>query len=218
MKAIKIIIGVVAIFFISIFIIAIMNNSMRRWSDFKQEPLKSNITEAFKSLNMDTSKIASIGKDTDWSNGPRYKIGYKGDEYKIYYIYTYEDGQVVSIKDGANNIYSNNNIKVENLDSSAITIRYNELGEYGKYVTFDGTKYMVYILPAGEYEVSALVKNSMFYIEKSKIYKNSSGHDDNDTVSTVQFSEIGSKKTITLKSDEWISLVINSAISLKKVD
>lgn len=218
MKIIKSIIGVVIILFIILVIVAITDNPMEKWSDFDQEPLKTNISEAFKSSNLDTSKIANIGKYTEWNNGPRYKVGYNGDEYKIYYVYAYEDGQVASISDGTNDIYRNDNIKVENPDSSAITLKYNELGEYGKYVTFDGTKYIKYVLPAGKYEVTALVKNSMFFIEKSKVYKNSSGHDETKTVSTIELSETGSKETVTLESDEWISLVINSAISLKKIN
>lgn len=218
MKIIKMIAGVVFIFFIIITIIAIMDNPMKKWSNFKEEPLKTNITEVFQTLGMDISKIIRIGKDEDWSNGPRYKILYEENENTFYYVYAYEDGQVSSISDGVNYIYRNDNIKIGNPDSSAITLKYNELGEYGKYVTFDGEQYIKYVLPAGEYEVSALIKNSMFFIEKSKVYKNSSGHDETKTVSTIQLSETGSKKTITLKSDEWISLVINSAISLKKIN
>ncbi len=218
MKTIKAILGSILILFIFITIMAIANNPMKKWSEFKEEPLKSNIITALQSVNMDISKIASIGKDEDWSNGPRYKLGYNGDEYKMYYIYAYEDGQIASIRDGEKYVYKNDNIKIENTDNTAITLKYNELGEYGKYVTFDGEQYIKYVIPAGKYEVSSLVRNSMFFIEKSKVYKNSFGHDETETVSTVTVSETGEKQTITLKSDEWISLVINSAISLKKID
>lgn len=221
MKTIKAILGVIVILFIFVTISAIMNNPMKKWSKFKEEPLKSNIISAFQSANMDISKITRIGKIEDWNNGTKYKIVYDidKDNYEIYYIYAYEDGQVASIRgEGLEFIYTNDNIKIENPNNTAITLKYNELGEYGKYVTFDGAQYIKYVLPAGEYEVSALVKNSMFFIEKSKVYKNSFGHDETETVSTVQLSEIGSKETITLKSDECISLVINAAISLKKLN
>ncbi|MCI8362224.1 MAG: hypothetical protein HFJ41_03695 [Clostridia bacterium] len=218
MKTVKAILGVIVILFIFVTISAIMNSPMKKWSNFKEEPLKSNITVVFQTLNMDTSKIVKIGKDKEWSNGPRYKILYKENENIFYYVYAYEDGQITSISDGTKDIYTNDNIKIENSNSADITLKYNELGEYGKYVTFDGAQYIKYVIPAGEYEVSALVKNSMFFIEKSKVYKNSFGHDETETVSTVQLSEIGSKETITLKSDECISLVINAAISLKKLN
>ncbi len=219
MKTIKAILGLILVLFICFTIMAIMDNPMKKWSNFEQEPLKSNIITAFQSVNMDVSKIDRIGKIEDWKNGPRYKILYKEGESRFYYIYAYEDGQVTSIRDEKMNfIYTNDNIKIENLDSSVITLKYNELGEYGKYVTFDGIQYIKYVLPAGKYEVSALVKNSMFFIEKSKVYKNSFGHDETATVDTIQLSETGATVTITLKSDEWISLVMNSEISLKKLD
>lgn len=180
--------------------------------------LEENFKKALKEANMDFSKVDGFYKANDWQNGPRYQFTYV-DKAKnnVYFVYAYEDGQIVSITTGTKNVYRNNNIKVENSDTEAITLTYGQLGDYGKYVKFDGKKYMRYVLPAGKYEVSPLIKNSMFFIEKTKIYKNSSGYDETQTVSTVQLTDVGSTKTITLKKDEWINLTMNSSISIKKV-
>lgn len=110
MKTIKGILGSILILFIFITIMAIANNPMKKDSDFGEEPIKTNIMEAFTTLGMDISKINRIGRDKDWSTGPRYKILY--DKNTFYYVYAYEDGQIVSIRDEQMNfIYSNDNIK-----------------------------------------------------------------------------------------------------------
>lgn len=187
------------------------------FSDIDERLIK-NFKSALKEAKMDFSKVKNIYKPIEWNNGLRYQFSYdEGLVPNVYYIYAYEDGQIVSITTGTKDVYRNDNIIIENNDAEAITLTYNQLGEYGKYVKFDGKKYMRYVLPAGKYEVSALIKNSMFFIEKTKIYKNSFGHDETQTVSTVQLTDVGSTKTITLKKDEWINLTMNSSISIKKV-
>lgn len=179
--------------------------------------LEENFKKALKEAKMDFSKVRDFSQGVDWANGPRYQFTYV-DKAKnlVYYVYAYEDGQISSITTGTKEIYRNNNIVIENDDAEAITLTYGQLGDYGKYVKFDGKKYMRYVLPAGKYEVSALVRNSMFFIEKTKIYKNSFGYDETKTVSTIDLKEVGETKTITLKKDEWINLTMNSSISIKK--
>lgn len=206
--------------FIIIIIIGVIELNKESWDNFKEEPLKENLTKVLEKLNMDMSKIAGISKCSDWNNGPIYKIRYQ-DDVRTYLVYAYEDGQVVSIKKhtehGLEDVYENENIEINNPNEGAITLKDGELGDYGKYVNFDGKEYIRYILPAGTYEVSALVKNSMFFIEKTKIYKNSFGYDETQTVSTNRLAEVGVKETITLQSDEWINLTMGSYISIKKV-
>lgn len=217
----KKILSIVFLVFVALIIIGISESSKNNddsWENFNEMPLKQNLIAVFEELKMSTSKIASIYKIDDWNNGIRYKFKYiENAKFNVYFIYAYEDGQIHSISTGTKDIYLNNNIKIENSDTEAITLTYGQLGDYGKYVKFDGKKYMRYVLPAGKYEVSALIKNSMFFIEKTKIYKNSFGHDETQTVSTVQLTDVGSTKTITLKKDEWINLTMNSSISIKKV-
>ena len=63
-----------------------------------------------------------------------------------------------------------------------------------------------------------MVRNTMFFIEDTEIYKNSSGHDESKTLDTIELSDVGSKQNITLKANNCINLVINSSISLRKIN
>ena len=197
---------VVIIFIVIAIIIAVLDNPMQKWEDFDNAELKSNIEKAFEEINRNSSGIERIAQIDDWANGPRYKITYNND---IYYVYAYDNNQLASI---------NKDVDFENTDSNSIVLKYGELGEYGKTVTYDGQNYIKYFLPEGEYEVEALVRNSMFFIEDTEIYKNSSGHDESKTLDTIELSDVGSKQNITLKANNCINLVINSSISLKKIN
>lgn len=191
--------------------IASQNNS---WENNQNESLKSNIEVGLESANIDTSDITSIEKINDWQEGPRYRIICSG---KQYIVYSYDDNQVVSIRDNnSNTIYENKNLKIADAeDSDAIILKYDELGDYGKEDTFDGQKYIRYYIPKGKYEVKSLVKNSQFFIEGKKIYKNSSGYDESKTIDNISISK-GETKEISIDSNSCISLTINSNISLTK--
>ena len=222
----KIVLGALALIGI-IFVLSIsqgMKDSAKyQWENFEDKNIKTNIEKAFKEINFDTSKIETIKKIEDWNNGPRYKMLYK-DEF--YIIYAYEDGQISSIKEEneeRKEIYSNNNVKFEDEnkednENKASVITYGELGDYGRTVIYSGKEYIKYFLPEGEYEVKALVKNSMFFIEDTKIYKNSSGYDESDIIDTINLSNKGDKKTIVINSENCINLVMNSVISVKKIN
>jgi hypothetical protein len=208
---------VVIIFIVIAIIIAVLDNPMQKWEDFDNAELKSNIEKAFEEINLNSSGIERIAQIDDWANGPRYKITYNND---IYYVYAYDNNQLASINKDLKGeaIYTNENVDFENTDSNSIVLKYGELGKYGKTVTYDGQNYIKYFLPEGEYEVEALVRNAMFFIEDTEIYKNSSGHDESKTLDTIELSDVGSKQNITLKANNCINLVINSSISLKKIN
>lgn len=71
-------------------------------------------------------------------------------------------------------------------------------------------------MPAGTYNVKALVRGTQFFIEKVKITKNSYGYGESEMVRNISLSSEGSTETITLNNDECILLTINSKISLEK--
>lgn len=217
-KIISWVIGIVIVIFIIGFIALKSDSPMKKWEDFDTEPLKSNIEQAFEQVGLSTSDINLIGEVNSWSSGPRYRVEY-GDN-TTYYIYAYDNGQISSINTDlqGNKIYSNDNVELGNNEENSIILKYGELGEYGKTVTYDGQDYIKYFLPEGTYEAEALTRNAMFFIEDTKIYKNSSGYDESKTLDTIQLSDVGSKQTITLQVNNCINLVINSAISLKKVE
>lgn len=190
------------------------------WKDFDNKELKNNIEKAFQESNLDTSKIKTIQPWDNWDNGPLYIIQY---EETTYYIYAYDDGQIGSIKKDSlvgDIIYNNDNLEFKDPDgdSSASIITYGQMGDYGKTVIYDGKEYIHYFLPEGEYEVKALVKNSMFFIVGTQIYKNSSGHDESETIDTIKLSNKGDKTTITLNSNSCIDLVMSTSISIKKIN
>lgn len=203
---------------ILIFALALGANeiSKTKWENFDNQELKVNIEKAFEQISFTTSNIEQIEKFKNWMNGTIYKITYNGT---IYRVYAYDDGQVVSINENSTNeaIYENDNIKLANNESDSTVLKYGELGEYGKNVTYDGKTYIKYFLPKGEYEVKALTPNAMFFIEDTKIYKNSFGYDESKTIDTITLSNVDSARTITLQDNHCINLVINTVISIKKL-
>lgn len=214
-KLLRVCFFVIIILIVIAIIVAILDNPMKKWEEFDNAELKSNIEKAFEEINLNSSEIDKITQIDDWANGPRYKITYNND---IYYIYAYDNNQVSGINKGTEIIYTNENVEFKNNDSNTIVLKYGELGEYGKTIKYDGKDYIKYFLPEGEYEVEALVRNAMFFIEDTEIYKNSSGYDESEILNTIELSDVGSKQNITLKANTCINLVINSSVSLKKAN
>lgn len=216
-KIISVILGIIIVIFIIGLIVLISDSPMQKWEDFDNQALKNNIEIAFEQIGFNTSNIKLIGEVKEWSSGPLYRMEYNDD---TYYIYAYDNGQINSINKDlqGHKIYSNENVELGNDYKNAIVLKYGELGKYGKNVQYDGQNYIKYFLPEGKYEVEALTRNAMFFIEDTKIYKNSSGYDASKTIDTIQLSDVGSKQTITLQSNNCINLVINSSVSIKKAE
>lgn len=212
------ILGFVFIVFLIIVVALVFgNNSDQTWENFDSQPLKSNIKKAFKQIDLKASDIKQIYEVDPWSSGPRYKVEYSDGT--TYYIYAYDNGQIESIRTDLQGdpIYSIDSVDFGNGDENAIILKEGELGDYGKNVTYDGENYIKYFLPEGTYEVEALTRNAMFFIEDTTIYKNSSGYDESEILDTIELSDVGSKQTITLPANSCINLVVNTAISLKKI-
>lgn len=189
------------------------------WENFSNLKLKANIERALESLDMSPSRIKGVVEVVPGFNkGKAYAMDYdneKKNEIEKYYIYVYENDEIARIvSEDRKNIY---HIAMKNEDSSRILLQDGVLGEYGKNVKFDGKKYIKYFVPAGTYEAEAIVKDSMFYIESTKIYKNSFGHDESKTLSTIKLENAGDTKKITIKKNTCISLVLDTVISLRKV-
>lgn len=200
--------------------IVVHNENLKKWDNFDNEELKSNIETAFEQIGFDTSKIENIDVFSECMWGTIYFIRYNDENY---YIYAYDDGQIKEIRKnstaGATDddvVYSNQNLEFENVDENDIILEEGKLGDYGKYDTYDGKQYIRYYIPEGTYEVKTLLKNSMFYIVKKKIYKNSSGHDESETVYQSEFLAFGATETITINSDCCIELTMDSIFSFTK--
>ena len=88
-------------------------------------------------------------------------------------------------------------------------------GIYGKDDLFDGEKYIRYYIPAGTYEVKALTKNAHLWIETIKLHKEN-GYDTSTVIKSVKLNKVGDTETITIKSTECISLVVNTQVELTK--
>lgn len=88
-------------------------------------------------------------------------------------------------------------------------------GNYGQDDLFDGEKYIRYYIPAGTYNVKALTKNAHLWIETIKIHKED-GFDTATIVKSVKLNKVGDSETITIKSTECISLVVNTQVELTK--
>ena len=127
--------------------------------------------------------------------------------------------------DGKNYIGSKSNMKeiarkekktdLPQTNDNSIILKDGILGEYGKKDKFDGEEYIRYYIPAGTYKVEALTKNAMFYIETIKIHKED-GFDTSTFIRTVKLEKVGDKETITIKSDQCLSLVVHTQIKLIK--
>lgn len=179
--------------------------------------VRKNIESTMVKIGYDKNKIIRIMPDSNWQNGPRYKIDYDNE---LYFVYAYENGEIQSINDSKmNKIYENTTatgIDASNVKNTDIVLIEGQLGQYGKEDDFGASKHIRYYLPAGTYNVKALVRGTQFFIEKVKITKNSSGYGESEMVRNISLSSEGSTETITLKDDECILLTINSKVSLEK--
>lgn len=190
--------------------------SFSNLNDFENDALEKNLVTILKDLNMDPSLVGYINQHEDWAHGNLYSFTY--DVMETYYIYAYENGDILNIQRSLNGptIYENNNISFSEETTESIVLKDGELGEYGKHVTYNGTQYIKYFVPAGTYEVKALVKGSMFFIESQTIYKNYAGYDESEVLSTVSLANKGDTQTITIDSNSCINLTIGTNISLTK--
>ena len=284
---------------------------------------KQNFITALKECNIEPSKVKSLKKTSDWSNGSRYSFTYKGD---TLWLYMYEDNTVSSInlsltglhlydekyeslnyenyyissanaslmqiraeeqvgiylKDESSakynwnsyqrtneyfaisgNVEANNSfgqkvkstayvefklqdnslqivyietngtrmygtkvvpqinrVERKNSDKSSetsITLKDGVLGNFGKYDTMDGKQYIRYYIPTGKYKATALVKNSMFYVESIAIHKEN-GYDTPTTYNTITLKKKSDSQTIEITDGQCISLVIGTRIKLEKIN
>lgn len=203
------------------------------WSDLSAEErlLSKGLPEryvasllvAFADTRIDPMKSSfSIKKIEDWASGERYEMDYGTFLHDYYTIYFNADNTVASIRQL--------NIKTGNLeliwdakDHSGqtpaqadqgvdYTIKYGELGDFGKIDLYDGEEYIRYYLPAGDYTVvSPGGVMSGFYIEKTAIYKDG-GWDNSDVVRDCTRMEANTPYDITVKSDECLSLVVGTTL------
>lgn len=212
-----VLIGIVIIVIIAVIVLAFW--SVRKENNSISIDMKNSIKNAIVQAGLDKEKIIRIMPGDDWVSGPSYKVDYDND---LLFVYVYDNGDIVSIRDSKlNYIYENPNaqqIKEEdtNKSNNVISLNYNELGEYGKEDQYGNEVSIRYYIPEGTYNVKALTRNAQFFIEKVKIYKNSNGYYESETVKHIQLKEIGSEESINIKSDECIFLTINSNISLEK--
>lgn len=284
---------------------------------------KQNFITALKECNIEPSKVKSLKKTSDWSNGTRYSFSYKGD---TLWLYMYDDNTVSSInlsltglhlydenyeslnyenyyinsetaslmqiraeeqvgiylKDESSakynwnsyqrtneyfaisgNVEANNSfgqkvkstayvefklqdkslhivyieingtrmygtkvvpqinrVERKNSDKSSetsITLKDGVLGNFGKYDTMDGKQYIRYYIPNGKYKATALVKNSMFYVESIAIHKEN-GYDTPTTYNTITLKKKNDSQIIEITDGQCISLVMGTRIKLEKIN
>lgn len=208
----------ILLFFVILIIIAVVvsNSNSSSLHDFQNDELEKNLVKVLQELDMDPDLVTYPKQLDDWQHGNLYSFTY--DTMKTYYIYAYENGEIVSIKDSLSgpSIYENKNITMTDENSNAIILQDGQLGEYGRYVTYNGTQYIKYFVPEGTYEAKSLVKGSMFFIESTKIYKNYAGYDESEVLSTVNLINKGDTETITISPNTCINLTIGTNISLIK--
>lgn len=174
-----------------------------------------NIETAIEEIGLDKSKIMNVLSDGEWASGIRYTVDYDN---QLLYVFAFDNGDISSIQDEQRHtIYKNENatgVDSNNIDDNSIVLIYNELGECGKNDIYDNEEYIRYYVPEGIYTVKALTRNAQFFIEKKRIYTNSSGYQESETVRHIKMGDINSTDTIEIKSDECISLTMFSSVTL----
>lgn len=101
-------------------------------------------------------------------------------------------------------------------DKTSIILKDGVLGNYGKYDIMDGKQYIRYYIPIGKYKTTALVKNSMFYVESIAIHKEN-GYDTPTTYNTIKLKNKNDSQIIEVKEGQCISLVMGTRIKLEKI-
>lgn len=101
---------------------------------------------------------------------------------------------------------------------NSINLVDGQLGEYGRKVTLDGSEYINYYVPVGTYNVTNNGKFCTVYLAKDEYYKNSNGYMENEIVETLEFTEFGETKVVTVGNGEHLELTINGSVSLTLVE
>ena len=158
--------------------------------------------KAKNSLNLDVENIIEV----EFKKEENFSIVYVGIDGQAYY------GKLVYPE-------INRKERIINDDSTTneITLSDGIAGNYGKYDTMDGNQYLRYYIPNGKYKVTALVKNSMFYVESIAIHKED-GYDTPDTYNTIKLSAKGDTSEIEISDGQCISLVMGTKVKLVTID
>lgn len=93
-----------------------------------------------------------------------------------------------------------------------------ELGTYGKSIDLDGFTSINYYVPEGNYTVLNNGKWCKVYLAKDEYYKNPDGYMENELVDTLEFSEYGESKTLTVKNGEHIELTLGANVTLTPIE
>lgn len=179
--------------------------------------LKHNIEYAFESIGYDKTKIKKIMNDSDWSNGPRYKVLYDNE---LLIVYAFDNNEIASIRDTSLNfLYENKEatgVDESDIKNNDIVLIEGQLGEYGKEEFYNSEKYIRYYVPAGTYTVKALTRHAQFFIEKQAIYTNDFGYQESKIVKNITMGDVNSTETIIIAEDECINLTSRTSISIEK--
>lgn len=158
--------------------------------------------KAKNSLNLDVENIIEV----EFRKDENFSIVYVGIDGQAYY------GKLIYPE-----VTRKEKIINDSSTTTEITLNDGVAGNYGKYDTMDGQQYLRYYVPNGKYKVTALVKNSMFYVESIAIHKED-GYDTPDTYNTVKLSVKGDTSEIEIKDGQCISLVMGTKVKLVKID
>ena len=121
---------------------------------------------------------------------------------------TIEDRKPVDIKTPADKMITST------IDSNTIRVSYNEAGDYGKLVTYDGVTSFEYHVPSGTYIITNNSNKCGVYICSNDYYKNVDGFMENEVSEWIDFSEKGEQFTATVSEGEHIELSIGADITL----
>ena len=164
------------------------------------------------SCGLELQKLNNFKKLADWNNGERYSFEYNGN---IYLLYLMDTGEVMSISDSATRtkIYEYNSASGGTKDN-CITLKYGEIGEYGKEEDFDGYKEIRYYIPSGAYTVKCQTRGSGLYLESIETHLED-GYKTSDVLKDIKFSSTDEEYEIEVSDGACITLLLNSIVELR---
>ena len=102
-------------------------------------------------------------------------------------------------------------------ESLGIVLKYGELGEFGKSITYDGFTSISYFLPEGKYKVTNNSKMSTVFVASDNYHKNSDGYMENDILVTYRFLSIREVKEVTVPKGYHIEISMYTSVSFELI-
>lgn len=175
---------------------------------------------------MDAQKAYGFEEAESWGHGERYFFQYQEETYRVDFL---QDGHVRSLcyqsaADGLLEEYYRRGYttgyqagyEAEGMEDyrDVIVLVSCDPEPYGVVETINGEQMLRYTLPAGDYRVTAMTKDSGLYVETIALHEEEE-YETADVLQEVVFSEVGEEAEIAVREGECLTLMADTIVELE---